>query len=166
MTLLDEFAHSLHMLQGQRCCFVGGPSAGTFINLDFGDEVLRNVPVKNPSLPERQRWYQGTFILFIQCVWRIDSEGEILCGCWDDIGQDAPPRRHFTSLAGQKVTGVEIATPGLDLAIRFGNSYVLRIFCDQVNELDDYSNYSLFTPAKVYTVGCRSKLRFEKRGDS
>lgn len=77
-----EFRKSLNSLIGQPCwSVIAGRGTGSVISLHFGNKLPLQQPIKNSYLSEEQRKYEGELILFIQCVWRIDSEVEVIGGC-------------------------------------------------------------------------------------
>lgn len=143
---------------------VAGSGTGSVINLLFGEAIRRSEPINNPTLPASVRDCDASHSLFIECVWRLDGEAEIITGAWDDNQSDGPMLSGLTSLVGDRVKSVWLGHPGFDLDVLFESGKTLRIFCDQINIEDGNSNYSLFLPFVVHTVGCRGQLRESERG--
>ena len=69
-------------------------------------------------------------------------------------------------LVGDVIHSVSLSKPAFDLQLSFSNKLVLSVFCDAVNEADEYDNYSLFLPEVIYTVGFRSRLIREHRSET
>ena len=91
---------------------------------------------------------------------RLDSDSEVICGAWDDNSKGGPMLNGLDRLVGERLEAVTLTRPGLDLELRFP-SCSLRVFCDNVNEVDMEDNYSLFIPGKVVTVAARSRVELE-----
>jgi hypothetical protein len=159
-----EFRKSLNSLIGQPCwSVIAGRGTGSVISLHFGNKIPLQQPIKNSYLSEEQQKYEGELILFIECVWRIDSEAEVICGCWEDNAKDGSMLIGLQNIIGQKVESINLSSPAWDLAINFSNSMVLRIFCDQTNLMEAVDNYSFSSLEVTYTVSTRSKLQQEHR---
>jgi hypothetical protein len=135
--------------------FSAGVNRGTRLSLDFG---------KREALPPRisagrtVQPYRSEAGLFILCAWRIDDENEVRCGSLDVHDDDGPKITTLQQLVGSTITEVSVQSVGLDLAIGFSNGWTLRVFCDEVNEVDDTSNYMIETPTGVWGVGAKSIL--------
>jgi hypothetical protein len=161
--ILVEFEEALNRLAGQLCWGIsGGAGTGSAINLNIGRQIPRKTPLRNPHLNRLQRKYDSEYALFIHCPWRIDSKSKVVCGGWDENGEMLAG---LTLLTGSKVTSVSVKKPAWDLDLTFKNGLVLRVFCDSVNMADMADNYSVFLPEEIFTVGVRSKLSKEPRGD-
>lgn len=159
-----EFSKSLNSLIGQPCWgVVAGKGTGSVISLHFGNKIPLPQLIKNPHLSDDLQKYEGEMILFVKCVWRIDSEVEVICGCWEDNTKDGPMLKGLQNIVDQKVESIELSLPAWDLAIHFSNLMVLRIFCDQTDLSDTVDNYNLFLPEIIYTVSPKGKLEQEIR---
>lgn len=161
---LDKFEASLNQLTNQVCWgFVAGKGTGSVVELNLGRKVSRKAPVKNPHLTDEQRANDSEFALFVECTWRLESKTQVICGAWDDNSKLGAMRKGLERLVGQTIDSISLARPSLDLALRFSNQLVLRIFCDQTNPAEMVDNYSLFLPRMICIVGTRSRLRQEVR---
>lgn len=159
-----EFKRSVNSLISQPCWgVVAGKGTGSVISLNFGNKLPLQQPIKNIHLSEDQQKYEGEIGLFIECVWRIDSEVKVICGCWEDNTKDGPMLKGLQNIVGQKVGSIQLCLPAWDLAIHFSNLMVLQIFCDHTDLSDTVDNYSLFLPEIIYTVSPKGKLREEIR---
>ena len=74
--------------------------------------------------------------------------------------------RGLQEIVGGVVESVQLTEPGLDLALKFRSGHTFRIFCDQVNELDEDDNYSVFGPSEVIIIGTKSRLKEEERQEA
>lgn len=159
-----EFRKNLNSLVGQPCWgFVAGKGTGSVISLHFGNKLPLQQPIKNLHLSHDLQKYEGEIILFVQCVWRIDSEVEVICGCWEDNEKDGPMLSGLQNIVGQKVESIELSLPAWDLAVHFSNLITLRIFCDQTDLIEPVYNYDFFSPEVTYIVSTRGRLRRELR---
>jgi hypothetical protein len=161
------FKRALDESMNKKCWeIVGGKGTGTIISLHFGKKIPLSIPVKNKHLSEDLQHYDGEIILFINCIWRIESDTEVLLGCWEDDYNDPLLGDDLRSLIGQSIESINIFSPAWDLAIHFSNSKTLRIFCDQTSIEEETDNYSLFMPELIFIVGPKGKLRTEERSPS
>jgi hypothetical protein len=165
---IDQFfKKSLDELANKKCWgVVAGKGTGSKISLHFGNKVPLSVPSRNKNLSKNLQDYDGEFILFIECVWRIESDTEILLGCWEDIYRDPLQTDDLRGLVGETVESIDVFPPAWDLSIHFTNSKTLRVFCDQTSIEEDADNYSLFMPELIFSVGSRGKLSTEERSPS
>jgi len=143
---------------------VAGSGTGSVINVLFGEAIRRSAPINNPTLPAKVRDHDASHSLFIQCVWRLDGESEVVTGAWDDNQPGGTMLEGLGPLVGDRVKSVWLGRPAFDLDVLFDSGKTLRIFCDQINVVDDSPNYSLLLPSVVHTVACRSQLREGVRG--
>lgn len=152
------FVNDLQKLIGLECWgFSGGQ--GSIISIDFGDKIPRGLPVDNENLSEDVRNFDSEFSLFVNCVWRVESNDAVLFGAWTEHEiVDSESKK----LIGQKVESIEIIEPAFDLIVTFSNDLRLKIFCDQTNEEDINDNYNYFTPKIIYVVGHKSFLHIEE----
>lgn len=158
--LAEEFANQLRNLTGKRCWAVyAGESTGSDVDMAFGKKIPRTVPLLNPHLTDEQRYYDAEMSLFIECTWRLDREGEVVCGSIDSNLEEGPMLAGLKSVVGKTVESVKIETPVFDLTVRLSGNLVLKIFCDQTSGEDD--NYSIHVQDKVYIVGPRGVIRCE-----
>jgi hypothetical protein len=162
--LKEKLKNEIHSLIGKECwSIVGGKGSGSVISVYLGGKVLRSEYIDNPSLNEAARKFDAEYDLFVQCVWRLDSDKKIICGAWDNNSQNGRMLNGLNKLIGAKIVSVAVFEPAFDLIIEFSNSLKLKIFCDQTkgDEYDD--NYSLFTPNEIVSVVCNSHIKVETR---
>lgn len=151
--LVAAFHEALQALRGLPILgSVAGTGTGTLVSLAIGAPVLRDRPIENPHIAEILRTHDGEYSLFIKCAWRIESETEVVCSseCDNTAG---PMLTGLACLTGSVILEVQpLAGPAHDLALRFADGLVLRVFCEQFGaEADD--NYCLFMPTITFTVG-------------
>jgi len=157
-----DLKSNLYKLINKECWgFVAGKGTGSVFSLRIGEKIPLEEPVDNPNLPEDIRNNESEFSLFVECVWRIDSNKKIICGAWDDNSKNGKMLKGLKMLMNSTITAVNIYEPAFDLIIEFSSGVFLKIFCDQINEVDEYDNYTFFTPSGWITVGTRSKLTVE-----
>jgi hypothetical protein len=130
--------------------------------LDFGREVPRDVPVTNPRLSTRQQRYEGEYRLFIQCAWRIELDGEVVCGSGDDIEPGSAMAGGVQKLIDQDVMLAHAQPPAWDLTLRLSNGSELKVFCDRTNVEEDEENYSLTSGGTTVVVGPCGKIEVER----
>ncbi len=128
-------------------------------------EVLRTPPLRNPSISDDQRNYEGELSLYVTCAWRLRTTDQVLYG-WTDAADDpAQLTSTLEQLVGKRVESVGIRRPAWDLTIQFEGGQILDIFSDQTSLVDEDDNYSLFTESEILTVGPRSRLNKESLAD-
>jgi len=158
--LKEKLKAQLLQLVGKRCWgIVAGDGSGSIISLCIGDKIKRKKPIENPTLTKDVQEYDSEYRLLLFCVWRLDSDKKIICGAWDDNSQGGKMLKGLNMLVGRKITQVNVCEPALDITISFSGYVRLKVFCDQINEIDKYENYTLSTPMEVFVVGNRSRLR-------
>ena len=151
---------ALSKFVGKSCSgYVAGGAAGSLVTLEFEPRVLRQSPLKNRHLSDLQRRTEAQFAIFVKCVWRLDSTHEVICGAWDDNSPDGPMLQGLKQLVGKSLRSFSLTDPGLDLCLDF-DGLCFRVFCDQVNEIDQDDNYILFLPEEILTVATRSKVEW------
>jgi hypothetical protein len=159
---VEQFTSAVRGIVGKRCWGVAaGPATGSVLNLHIGDLIPRPWPIPNPELPESMRDYDGEFGLLVECAWRVETAGRIICS-WLECESDAERREMCVRLlTGQEIENIEVRQPFLDLAVLFRNDHVLRLFCDQTEPECD--NYVVFTPHDSWVVVQGAKLQREPR---
>lgn len=148
-------------LVGLRCWgVVGGSGTGSNISLEFGNKIKRKKALLNRNLTDELRYFQGEYGFFVECSWRVEDADTVICGSrsnHDDISLG------IKKLVNEEVQSIEILNVSFDLVLKFANELVLKIFCDENNIEENVDNYTLSAPSLNYIVGCKSKLRCEKR---
>jgi hypothetical protein len=61
-------------------------------------------------------------------------------------------------LVSKKLISCTLESPGLDIKMYLEDELTLKIFCDQVNEVDCADNYALYIEDEVFVVGTKSHL--------
>ena len=161
----EEFLGKLKSLVGE-CAWAaaGGGCTGSIVSFEFGERLLRERPVENPSLPEEMRTHQGELSLLIYCAWRIEEGSTHIVGGsgdWDEKKQGLATDSLKTVL-DSPVADVELNS-FLDLTIAFHSGTRLHVFCDQ-SACDQSGDqcYSFFLrKTGAYTVVSKGMIRFE-----
>jgi hypothetical protein len=159
--LRRDFARALRALRGSVCRAVtGGPNTGSALLIDFAPKTVtgRRARKGTSSVPG-----QAAIRLLIDCTWRLDVHDAVECGSQETLDVRGPLAWGFRSVVNRNVRRVDIGLPAFDLAIHFGSSAVLRVFCDQTDPAEeDLDNYTLFVGDVAFSVGPRSVLTREQ----
>jgi len=137
-------------LLGMPIWFVNaGGAASTSFSLSLGAKKARAVPLKNASVSQEFREFEGEATLYVWCTWRLESK-DAAASSDQEIEQFVPL---LTSLVGQTVTGVEVVGRFSDLIIEAGDCR-LQVFCDHVPPEPSFeSNWELIVPPASVVVG-------------
>lgn len=156
----ENFRKEFQNLVGKKCWgIVEGKGTGSVITFCFGEKILREKPVGNENLSEEVQNFDSEFSVFVECVWRVDSEHEVIFGAWTE---HEIVRREINKILNQTIDKIDLSEPAFDVKIIFSNGLQLKIFCDQTNKEDRNDNYSFFTPEVIYTVEYKSILTTSK----
>lgn len=158
--IIDEL---YHLIGKENWGFVAGKGTGSILQLLLGNKIPLNEPNDNTNLSDEVRNSEAEYILYIECVWRLDSNNKIICGAWDSNSKNGRMLKGLSSIVGINIVNIEVIEPAFDLIIEFSNSHILKIFCDQTSGDKYTSNYSLFTKTEILSVGCNSKIEVETR---
>jgi hypothetical protein len=161
-----EFENALQRVVGKECwsCTI---AAGSFLLFDLGKRILRDRPAFKPYLMFEQRHYRGEFSFHVtMCPWRIEFEDEVI-GSWnDDNKPGGKMEQNVDRCLHYAVQSVELLHPGLDLNLRFNNTWTLRVFCDRIGEKghSDNYNYCIHSPvlSTYYSVDSTGILRISR----
>ena len=129
------------------------------ISLMFGEKIPNLKPIENEHLSKDVQNFESEFSLFIECVWRVDSNKKVIFGAWTE---HEIVRREINQIIGQTVKSFDLLEPAFDLKFIFAKYLQISIFCDKTNDVDNNDNYSFFTPENIYTVGHKSILTTSK----
>ena len=140
-----------------------GGAAGSNLMLDLGRDIPRKRPVRNRTLSDRQRHFEGEFRVFIQCAWRLEQADRIVCGSGDDPDPSGPMITSMKQVENSVVEHANIQSAGHDLTLRFFEGWVLRIFCDHINGDKLDMNYSIRAGESALTVGPHGRLEMVNR---
>ena len=115
-------------LRGMPIWFVNaGGAASTSFSLSLGSKKARTVPLKNPSVPQEFREFEGEATLYVWCTWRLESKDAV-------ASSDQEPEQFLAllmGLVGRTVTATEVVGRFSDLVLEAGE-YRLQVFCDHV----------------------------------
>lgn len=160
----QNIAIKLDHLLGKKCWRVSaGPGTGSMFSLDFGRKICCSKPLNNPKLTHDQNHNEGQMCIFVEfAAWRLDRLNKVLCSSTTDNRKDGPMVRNLNKLVGKVVAKVIVLTLAQDLELHFTNGYVLRLFCDQANEIEDHDNYSMKLDNTWYVVKSWGKIKQEE----
>lgn len=151
----NELCQVLSQIKGRECWSVVA-GVGTTVSLDFGAKVRRPKPLANPNLTEEQRLYRPEFSLMVYSSWRLDCENRVICSSYWQGTDVSGPGLGVRRLVGTRLTGFFVARPAYDLVLRFSGQLVFRVFCDQLTDEYNDSNYVLHAPDRNLDVGISS----------
>ena len=159
-----ELREQLRLLSGRTCWSVtAGESTGSQAMLHFGSKVPRARPLSNQRLSRDERSYEGEFDLFIECAWRLEQAGAVVCGSTDSNRNNGPMVEGLRLLPNRSIMAVSVADSVPDLVLRVDGGVVLHVFCDQTNTETPYDNYSLRVGDTIFVVGPRGEVTLESR---
>lgn len=128
MTTPSDVRELLDKLLGQTVWFVNaGGGAGSSFSLSLGRRILREAPLRNPSVTDEFRKNGGEFTLYIWCTWRLELADALASS--DQGCNDA--QRQLQILIGKSVERVEVTGRCFDLQLVIGGVR-LSVFCDHV----------------------------------
>lgn len=162
-TRLLELSKAISALVGRECwSAVAGAGTGSVVSLQFGEKVRRSQRFTNPYLSPEAQEFDGEYILFIECAWRLDSETAVVCSWTDDNSADGSMLAGLRQLQGQKVTDYKLSTPAQDLDLEFEGGLIIHVFCDQ-SGTPDADNYAFIDQASIYVVESRGTIAKTRR---
>jgi hypothetical protein len=104
--------------------------------------------------------------LFVQnAAWRLETKREVLCSSNSSNHEGGRMITHLEALASQRVVAVSLLPPAMDIWLEFANGCSLKVFCDQMNEVDHFPNYSLRLEKDWFTVESDFKVTWESSAD-
>jgi len=158
----EKFKKEIAELGGKECWgVVGGSGTGSVINLKVEDRFLKKAPSKSSYLSDLVRNYDSEYDFMIYCPWRIENDGEVICGSHHTNEDDGPYKRGFDQLIGEKIYNVSSSYPAFDLEISFGNGVILNASCVSIG-MDDNICYSFRTPKGWFTIYFDGDIEFEQ----
>lgn len=146
----DDINEIVLRLLGMKVWFVNaGGAAGSSFSISFGEKRPRDLPLRNPSVSEEFRKFEGESTLYVWCTWRLESKDEV-------VSSDQEPPQFIPlleELVGQHVTAVKAIGNCFDLDLVFGD-YRLYVFCDHVPPDPSFSiNWEMVFPSTNVIVG-------------
>ncbi|MBQ6656610.1 MAG: hypothetical protein IJM64_04940 [Ottowia sp.] len=164
--IYEEFRDVVARLVGEKCwAVIAGKGTGSHVSMKIGAKIPGERPLKNPTLTEDERNFEGEFGLFVtEASWRVEDAEAVLC---TDTDENTGKRyAHLRGLAGRKITSASVAFPSFDLHLEFEGGIHFRVFSTFANdteEYSDYDNYIFFTQDATYSVDGRSAVSKEKQ---
>lgn len=152
----------LARLVGAPCWHVSaGEGIGSRFTLALGGKIKRRVPLRNPKQPRLYRDFEGEYVLFVLCTWRLVSSTKGI------VSSDDEPRtidRLMSRLRGHRVASIEVAPPFWDLRVRFARGHELFVFCDHVTDRSSApDNWTFEYDDEILSAGPGNEWRVEKR---
>jgi hypothetical protein len=153
-----EFESQVQRLNGMICVnAVAGEGTGSMVSFDFEPRASTGrgrASVVDDGSGERNQI--GLFVEF--AAWRLDHRKKAICSSTSDNSNDGKMVTALMGLIGKRVTNARMLNSANDLELIFSDGSIFRVFCDQMNEVDDYDNFSLHTPQRTYVVSCGTKV--------
>jgi hypothetical protein len=133
--------------------------------MQFGRRRRLSVPLSNPALSKSQRQSEGVVGVLISCAWRLQVDGRVVCSSRSSSEAGGEMVTNVRRLVDLFVAKVEVDEDSLDFVLRMRDEpIVLSIFCDEVDEIDGFDNYSVILKRRIIIVGPKSIVRAESRG--
>jgi hypothetical protein len=163
MSPLEELEQALRRLVGLPCWNLQAGAIGSLMSLHIGEKIPLNKPLPYPNtqLSPDEHKYRGEYVLYVEdCPWRLDGTDAVIASWTDSGAPDSPLITGTRQLIGQRIEGLDLIRPGLDLILYFSNGLTLRVFPDQ-SDPDEGDNYSLSLADRTYIVAARSTVYVE-----
>ena len=131
-----------HIIEKNCWSFIAGAGTGSMVSLAFGEKILRHKPLKNPTLTQEQRAFDGEFIVFIkEAPWRIlDENKSTICTSDDNNEVDGLMLSGLKILIGSPVSAISITHERFSISFKNRYSFIIRT----PSKPDEDSDYSLF----------------------
>jgi hypothetical protein len=163
-----RLAAAVRKLIGQECwSIIGVPAESRYMSVHF-DRVPRERKSKNRNLTKEQQSYEGRFILFVGCCWRIVHRSIVTSSASEENPGRRVPRGKRArpvgsdAILGSRVTRVRLgAAPTPDLTILFANGARFEVICDQVD--DERDDYVFFDERSTYCVRARGVIDVKRK---
>jgi hypothetical protein len=139
--------------KGMTCwCAIAGSGTGSMVTLYFGKKVLRERPLKNFSLADMVRKYEGEYCLFlVDCLWRIQDDRKVVASSASSNHKGGEMLEAVNHLIDDNIIKVDVDTISGDLVLYFSKGLKMLIFC-YFSSQDDSTNYRYYTPKKIYDL--------------
>lgn len=161
---MTKFTADLQGLVGKQCWgIVCGSRTGGDLSFEIGARRKRSQAVQSREVSDETSEYQGEASVFVQCAWRIESDGKVLGGSADSEEMDGRLTRAAMMLRGASISEVFLSQPFADLRLTLSSGLALRIFCDS-SFTEDIDQYSVTFSQVDYVVGGLKGLRLEHVG--
>jgi hypothetical protein len=142
---------------------IAGPGHGSTLGFDIGDRRKLTAPFSDPGLSEERRLYEGEFGLFIECAWRFERAGKVICGSRSPNETYADMAAKLECVVGTQITDIRVDSPSLDFSLSLGElDSRLAVFCDEVDPEDGRDNYFITLEHSIVGVGPESIVRSEE----
>ncbi len=157
---LEEFFSGV---RGQKCwSVIGGGGSGSVISLRFGKKIRSVRPLRNPTLTEEERLFEGERTLLVYCDWRLQSADRIISTSQNVVG-DEIDLGAIQEIKNKVVSHIGFTSPTHDLRLDFESDLSLMIFCDLATGNEQDSNFVMFNVDSAVAVTPRGELVIEKR---
>jgi hypothetical protein len=137
-----------------------GKGTGSHFTIRVGRKIASDRPLTNPALTPDERVFEGEFWLFVEdAAWRLDDSNGNICGSTSTNSAGSAMSVGLARLIGQHVIASQVSSPCHDLEFSLSNDLYLRIFCDQLEESDNYSigGHGI----RAVTVGPKGRVEIE-----
>jgi hypothetical protein len=167
MSMQSQLLDTLQQLKGKTIwSMMAGPSHGSAIGFDVGGRRKLRTPLTDPDLPEERRLYEGEYALFIQCAWRFERGGEIVCGSRSRNDRYDDMAVQLECVVGVAISEVRVEFPFFDFSLQFGDIDArLSVFCDEVDPDDRMDNFFICLEDTILVAGPKSVVRIDERNE-
>jgi len=136
-------------LLNHTCWHVNYGRVGAVFELAFEPKVRRKIPLTPSDYSDEFRHFEGEANLMVWCSWRLDSKEGPLASSDDESGSELLVR-----LIGLKVTALWINISTWDLILRFGDEFLVNVFCDHLPGNPSYDgNWYLTVKGSLLRAG-------------
>lgn len=143
----ERLRFAVRHLKGRAVAMVRADEAlGSSFTLHIGE---RRYWPRRPKLAALAR---GEFVLYVNCTWRLEERGSIVCTWADDRADEGPVMRGLQSLVGRTISGGHVSRRGWDLVLLFERGIRLVVFCDRSLHSDWVTCYQLRSPESIIRV--------------
>jgi len=155
----------LQRIVGKECSSViAGAGSGSIVNIGFGELRRRKVPVSNnPTLDERDKYFDSELQLFVHSAWRIIKDGRVHAGWRDAALEDGQIYSQLKNFVGKKVVSITVDKVTNDVCIHFHAGSAFNVLCDITNSDEADSNFDFFTQEEIYSVAIDGSIFSESR---
>lgn len=157
----EELRQALALLERRPCwCVVPAGPHGA-VQLALGLRLEREFELQIDAFPETFRTHAPELGLHVECAWRLEDAGGVVCSARDALVLDGRFPRGLAHMVDRSVEAARLVGSAGDLEVRFDGGLVLRVFADRVAADRGEDNWTLAIPGEMLTVGPGGRVRRE-----
>ena len=156
-----DLSLAIKALLGKQCwAVIGGEGTGTMVTLDCGAKIPRKPILKNSTLSDVERKYEGEIVIFIEMAdWRLSIFGMERFSTLNPICDEQGMMEELRGLIGKTITNVSNLESWLRVLIEFDDGFCLEIFLEEADMDDDL--YSFHFRDRIYSVKTSGQISCE-----